>query len=370
MGLPPGPSYSSKTWTAGEKITVTALNQLEDYINAMFVGNVSITGNKTLPDGMTTEDLKLIVSTVEKGRIYHNGTRLIFKSLDNNPIKFAENTVVSNSDLEVFSVNGIKPEAHKNRHAVNGADPVSRKATVFVGTNGDFTTISAAVTYCTTNFPNGSRIFVTTGTYNENVTLTTSMDLIGMGKPIITGQVSVLEQSTVSGFHVQSGIVISTAGGYNVIERNVVNGDLGIDVRGVHNVIRNNYVLAGASHQMGIFLEGAGSGIVMGYSKVINNIINGYDRGIAIYNYGHIVSGNIINGWGTEGIYVLGPGTPANVGLIISNNHINAFTNYGIRSGSTTAQYLLVHGNYTVACVSQISILGAGSIVENNHSGT
>jgi len=177
---PPTPlQWSKKTWAPNDLIRSVDMNNIEDGVDDLYNRTVVMAGDKVFDDGMSTDDVMLADTGAGRGFVYHNGTKFVFQSLNDDPIKFARSGVVANSKVLANLINGVLVQTHADRHKVTGDDPFTRYGTMIVGPGGDFSSIGAA------NSHGPGLIIVKPGTYNGNIGLSAGRSIIGLGRVII-----------------------------------------------------------------------------------------------------------------------------------------------------------------------------------------
>lgn len=198
-------------------------------------------------------------------------------------------------------------------------------AILIVGPGETYTTISSAIAAASS----GDTIEVHSGTYNENVLVSKTLTLQGVGSPVVDAGGSgdaiglTADGCTIRGFVVKnsSSFGIAAMSGGNIISGNIASGNLqgGIQLAlGSGNTVSNNTVTG--NDGFGISIQQSSSNTLSG-----NTVISNFDTGIAIIqSSGNTVSDNTVTGNIGGGVVIMASGNT------LSNNTINGNGAFGI----------------------------------------
>jgi parallel beta-helix repeat protein len=176
--------------------------------------------------------------------------------------------------------------------------------TLYVGGSGpgNYTKIQDAID----DASNGDTVFVYNGTYYENLTVDTSINLIGEDK-----------NTTIIDGKKHENVIYVSADLVTIREFTIQNGKLGILLNSnnnniIHNKIMNNW-------EAGLHFSYSSNNTILD-----NNLSSCYDGIYLWYGINNILQGNKIENIGDDGIYILG-----SKNVKITQNYINS-CRYGI----------------------------------------
>ena len=190
----------------------------------------------------------------------------------------------------------------------------------------NYTSIQEAIN----NATDGDIILVYYGTYEENVVINRTLNLTGIGMPVIDGMnkgntIKIeADNCTISGFK-----IINSAGDWNLA---------GIHIASSNNIIFNNTISSNKGHGIGIYSGNneiysntiysngwAGVGIYAGGNRIYENDIRNNGYGIRLFQAGgNIICSNIIKNNG-YGFYHYASSSNVIYSNIISSNSADAF---------------------------------------------
>ncbi|MDF2958058.1 MAG: Nitrous oxide reductase accessory protein NosD [Candidatus Alkanophagales archaeon MCA70_species_1] len=190
----------------------------------------------------------------------------------------------------------------------------------------NYTSIQDAINDAT----EGDIIQVYSGTYEENVVVNKTLNLTGIGMPVIDGMnkgntIKIeADNCTISGFK-----IINSAGDWNLA---------GIHIASSNNLIFNNTISSNKGHGIGIYSGNneiysntiysngwAGVGIYAGGNKIYENDIQDNGYGIRLFQAGgNIIFSNIIKNNG-YGFYLYASSSNVIYSNIVSSNGEDAF---------------------------------------------
>jgi parallel beta-helix repeat protein len=204
----------------------------------------------------------------------------------------------------------------------------------------DFSSIQAAINFAGP----GDTILVEAGTYDENVTLKSGVDVLGAG----------FETTIIRGGHIShvvyaNGVTNAVFDGFAVVDsRQDSSSFAGIRINGGNLVASNNLV---TNNLNGIYITGASSAIIRNNIVTINGLTgNGFlNYGIISLNSTPLITNNIISRTTGAGIYI---GWLDSLGTQIINNTIVDNDHDGIwcyKSAPTIKNNIIVGNQYGIA---------------------
>jgi len=345
-------SYTKKTWSPGDNILYTDFNNMEDGLDDLFNNNITLTGHKTIPDGIVMADaLNKVIQLEHSGSgrsqlLSGASIALLINAMVDKHMRF-ESPSGTLADFQLKTINGVYPELHAFRHA--SLDLLPRVADAVVsapGEGGEYESVSEA---CDSE-PADSLIFVNKGTYNEtnDIEIKASQHVVGSG---IDGM-----RATI----IEGNMDVSLDGDRAILQDVVINRTTAPTPNYAVNLWGHKSKLLHC-----IVNVGSGRGVqVIGSHCLLNDIQVETPNSWGIECAGHDIiikdcsaySRNAVIMTGNDnivsGLFAVGAGAVPAYGVQLTNN-INrciiadsTFYNYerGLYYG-TAADYNLIHGN-------------------------
>ncbi|MCP3891970.1 MAG: hypothetical protein GY702_24340 [Desulfobulbaceae bacterium] len=217
----------------------------------------------------------------------------------------------------------------------------TRAATYTVDDNpgADFTSIQLAINYAAT----GDTILVESGTYNENLTLKSGVNVLGAG----------FKTTTIRGGHI-SHVVYANAvsdvvfDGFSIADSSQASSSYGgVRINGGSLVISNNMI---TNNLNGVYITGSSSAIIRNNIITINGLTGGnLNYGLISLNSTPLITNNVISKNRGVGIYIAWLDS---LGTQIINNTIVDNDSDGIwcyKSAPTIKNNIIINNQYGIA---------------------
>jgi len=248
-----------------------------------------------------------------------------------------------------------------------------------LNTGEDFATIQAAIYDSDTK--DGHTIIVDSGTYRENVVVNKSINLTGIGYPVVDAGGSgnaitvTADGCTIDGFEVinsVNGLYLLNSDNNNITDIIALSNDNGISLASSNNSILENNTLLNNSN--GIYLH-ANSG----YNQITNNTAKANNRGIALADaYNNMLKENILLNSSADGIYlhansrynqiINNTALNNNRGIALADAHSNNLNANILSNNTADGIYLHANSSYNAIANNTAKANGRGIALADAHN--